>query len=288
LIQENYLRCYEKSSRSLQAEDISKCAYAAELIATSDVMQGTGDFGLASSAATIGTIYPACLMSKEGGFSRAAFPEFLKKFGSLKGSRRNAQSMYARIKPFTTCSRRDIPIGYLDLLHKRLLRPLIAGDIKGCAALMHAHGLHRDFFTDQAPALREPLKIDDGYKKVEGQYKTRLLEELKQMYSTAIDVKRMKGGGSKRPAGDTNEAEDVDEDSASKKPEKKKAKKVLDISKMSLGSWVKHEPKLDADGIIIVPKVKKTAILLKFIEGHTNAVRRQVHFEDIIGPWTQF
>jgi replication factor C subunit 1 len=288
LLQENYLRAYEKSTRTLEAEDISRCAYAADLIATSDVMNATNDFGLVSSAAAIGTIYPAFLMSAEGNFSRPSFPTYLQKFSTLNSSRRNAQAMYSRVKPFTTVSRKDIPIGYLDLLHRRLLRPLIAGDVKGCAVLMHSHGLERDFFTDQAPAMRDPLKIDDGYKKVDGKYRSQLLEELKLLFMKKNDVKKTQYGGSKRPAAEGDEVEDDGENTAAKKQPAKKKPKKIDVSKMSLGGWVKHEPKLDADGKVIPAKVRKTGILLKFIEGHTNAVRRQVHFDDITGPWTAF
>lgn len=307
MVQENYLRPYEKVNRTLEAEDLSTCAYAAEMIATGDAMQGSGDWGLMSSVAAIGTIYPAFLTSADGPPIRPAFPGWLQRRGTSKKAERLAQELYSHIKPTTTCSRQDMQVsGYLEVLHRRMLRPLMMGQMKECAAMLHRCGLTREFFTDQAPALRDPLKLDDGYKKVDGKNRHTLLTELQELQAHA-PVKRARptGGDGGNPwarkKGRNNEGNAVeaadgtaegDEEGVMQWRKKdappKKKKGPVDMSKCSLGGWVKKQDKLDEDGNIIIPKVRKTGILLKFIEGHTNAVRRQVHFGDIIGPWRDF
>merc|ERR1711935_467668 len=102
------------------------------MIATADSMQG--DWGLQSSVAAIGTIYPSFLTSANGPPLRPSFPAWLMKRSNMTKNVRLSQEMYSHIKPFTTCSRKDLMTnGYLDLMYRRLLRPLGAGDAKGCA-----------------------------------------------------------------------------------------------------------------------------------------------------------
>jgi len=312
LVQENYLRPYEKSNRTLQAEDISTCAYAAEMIATADSMQG--DWGLQSSVAAIGTIYPSFLTSANGPPLRPSFPAWLMKRSNMTKNVRLSQEMYSHIKPFTTCSRKDLMTnGYLDLMYRRLLRPLGAGDAKGCAAMLHRYGLTREFFTEQAPALRNPLNLDDPYKRIDGKNRIALLSELQELGRSAPKkrvvqdsnnpwaTRKKARGDAEGAAGDDaakGDAAEPDEDdlgdlvmkTKSLEAEKKKRKAMVtkDMSKCSLQGWVKKEVKLDANGEVVVRRERKKGLLLKFIEGHTNAVRRQVHFEDIINPWRQF
>lgn len=195
MIQENYLRPYEKSTQTLETADINTCAYAAEMIATGDAMQGTGDWGLQGSVAVLGTIYPSFLTSAVNGPPiRPAFPDWLKRKGGITKGARLAQEMYLHIKPFTTCSRHDLTIsGYLEVLHRRMLRPLLSGDVKGCAAMLHSVGLTREFFTDQAPAMRGPLNSDDGYKRVDGKNRFILQKELEELAASA-PVKRARQG----------------------------------------------------------------------------------------------
>merc|ERR1712039_51662 len=118
------------------------------------------------------------------------------------------QEIHSRVKAHTTTSRLDlVTSNYHDLLHKRLLQPLQRGSVKECAAGLFAYGLSREFFTDQAPALRKPLQLDDPYTKVEGKNKTLLLEELKllnQAIQAQEAVKRKLGKG--EAGGDDNAA----------------------------------------------------------------------------------
>lgn len=312
MVQENYLRTYEKTNRNIDADELSKCAYAAELIATADGMGG--DFSLTNNVAAIGTLYPAFLTAEVSGFPRPTFPAWLQKRAPMNKNNKLAQEMHARVRPFTTCSSRDmVTSGYHDVLYRRLLRPLSIGDVKTCAVNMHSYGLSREFFTDQAPALRVSLQMDDPYKRVDGKNKSQLLTELNELNQQAQQLKRKageSGGGAKRKrksaggqdtgdGGDEAVNEDDDDVPGLKQTQKKKsdAKKEFEKrqkrsadtdAKCSLGGWVKKEEKLDENGNVIVPPTRKTGILLKFIEGHTVAVRRKVSMEDVFGPWRLF
>jgi replication factor C subunit 1 len=296
MIQENYMRPYEKMTRSVEAEDMRQCAYAAEMISTADAMRGGGDFSLMSSVAAIGTIYPSFLTGVVGAALRPFFPAWLQKRGTSTKAARLAQEMHSHIRPFTTIGRRELQTsGYLEVLHRRMLKPLNSGDAKACAALLHSYGLTREFFTDQAPALREPLKLDDLYKRADGKARTVLLSELQELQRTA-PVKRVgrqgDGGSGKRTLAE--DGDEVDEGGVvikKKQPPKKKARVITEeeLSKTSLGGWITKPDNKDADGNEMAPPPKKEAgILLKFIEGHTNAVRRTITFEEIMGPWRQF
>merc|ERR1712151_77637 len=97
------------------------------------------------------------------------------------------------------------------------------GAPRDCAAALHEYGLVREFFTDIAPALRQPLQLDDPYKKLEGKVKYQLLEELKNL-NQALEqkiqaVKRKREGG--RPGGASGEGQD-DEDPGMVAKKKKK------------------------------------------------------------------
>jgi len=299
LIQENYLRPYEKANRTLNDEDLNTCAKAAEMIATGDAMQGSGDWGLMSSVAAIGTVYPSFLTSAVGPPIRPAFPTWLQKRGAAGKAARLAQELYAKIRPHTTCDRKDLMVsGYIELLHRRMLRPLASGDVKGCAAMLHSFGLTREFFTDQAPALRDPLKLDDPYKRVDGKARNVLQAELQELAARAPTKRVRQGDGGplrKRARVEGEDAgtvgEEVDDDGfAVRKKEvaKKRRSADVDTSKCTLGGWRKKEEKKDSDGNVVQAVKKQAGILLKFIEGHTNAVRRPVQFADIVGPWRQF
>merc|ERR1712176_527156 len=117
------------------------------------------------------------------------------------------------------------------------------------------------------------------------------LTELQELAAKTVKkTSDTKGGAKKRKSGgmgdDTAEADEEDVATEKKKvePAKKKAKKTQDKSANDLGSWVKKEEKFDADGNVVpdLPVKRQAGILLKFIEGHTNAVRRRVQFQDIM------
>merc|ERR1712232_612157 len=180
-------------------------SYASELIAIADSM--SGDWGLVNSAAAIGTLYPSYLTSAEGPPIRPTFPAWLQKRSTMNKANRLSHEMYSKMRAISTCNHRSlVTTNYHDLLHKRLLQPLQMGDTKACATNLVSCGLTREFFTDQAPALRIPLGLDDGYKKLEGRHKSQLLADLNDLVqsSTVSSSKKRKlgGGGGDNDDGD--------------------------------------------------------------------------------------
>jgi len=292
MVQENYLRPFEKGPRRGESEEaaMSACAKAAELIAFADSM--AGNFEVMSSMGVIGTIYPAFLSAAdEAGSWKAAFPGYIQKKPAQTKAQHLLREMHSRMRAVSTCSCRSLTTtNYHDLLHRRLLHPLTFGDTKSCAAMLHGCGLSREFFTEQAPAIRAPLGLDDMYKRIEGNHKVQLLQDLQSYQSSFSSTKRKKEnvGG----AGGDSDAEGADAGAAKrpntkKKAEPKKGAKSVNLSAdraalQSLNSWI---PKKAGDA---GERVKKVTMVLKFIEGHTNAVRRQVSMEELMAPWRDF
>eukprot|EP00933_Yihiella_yeosuensis_P070276 TRINITY_DN7801_c0_g1_i2.p1 TRINITY_DN7801_c0_g1~~TRINITY_DN7801_c0_g1_i2.p1 ORF type:complete len:641 (-),score=143.03 TRINITY_DN7801_c0_g1_i2:139-2025(-) len=323
LVQENYLRPLEKRPGDLsEAEVLERAARASDLIAMADTM---GDnFEVTSSVGIIGSIYPSYLMTSQEAFTRPTFPTYLQKRGGMTKASRVVQEMSSRIKASTTCGSKEfVTCSYHDVLYRRCLKPLQMGNSKDCAQLLNRYGLTRDFFTDQAPAIRQPLQLDDGYKKVEGKHKVSLLQEINDLVKAAAPVKRKRveddGAGGPKRRGKTGAAEedhdaeeDGDEDTAPAAAEddddipglvkkmttkggaKSKAAKtnsnskvrVVDMSKNNLNSW--KVKKAGSTTETDVRTTKDALLVLRFIEGHTNAVRRKVHMSDLLGAWKEF
>merc|ERR1712187_943658 len=167
----------------------------------------------------------------------------------------------------------------------------MGGAPRDCAAALHEYGLAREFFTDIAPALRQPLQLDDPYKKLEGKVKYQLLEELKNL-NQALEqkiqaVKRKREGG--RPGGasggDDTEKGQGDEDPGMVAKKKKPAKKA-DNGAGSLAGWIPKRALAMAEAE--TGSTKKAMLVLKFIDGHTNAVRRRVMLDALLNPWKGF
>merc|ERR1712032_905611 len=86
MIQENYLRTYEKSNRNIDDPvELDKAAKAAECIALADAM--SGNWELQGSAAVIGSIFPAFLTA-DASFTRATFPAVLQKIAPMNKAKR--------------------------------------------------------------------------------------------------------------------------------------------------------------------------------------------------------
>jgi len=310
MVQENYLRTFDKRPASSADEDLSKCAYAAELIATGDTM--AMNWEVQSSAAVLGTIYPAFLTAEES-FQRASFPLYLQKKAPITKATRIVSEMHSKIRGSTSCTIRDLATtSYHDVLYRRLVKPLQYGAAKDCAAALFGMGLTREFFTDQVVALRQSLNLEDHYKKVEGKVKTQLLQELTTLQQAAAPapVKRKhEGGANKRKSKGPADGMDVDEGDegggdagggdedggggAAKKKKTantKKGKSGASSSAGSLGGW-RQVKKVGSEGETasqLEHAEKKPLMIMKYLDGHTNAVRRQVHLKDILDPWVLF
>lgn len=274
-----------------------------------------------SSAAVFTSIYPAYLTAGPD-FARVSFPAWLQKRAPMTRAARIVQEMHTRIKPWTSCSCREmVTSSYHDVLHRRLLKPLLHGAAQEGARALHACGLTREFFTEQAPVLRQTLNLEDGYKKVDAKVKQQLQQEIQALTEKSRVAKRTTrqadgpegtGTGRKRGRGGEEQGDDAGEAAPGEAMEddgseeeggmvkkrklapkgKKNAKAKADLSKTSLASWLpsKKPARDDAQeaGGEAADNQKAPLMLLRFIEGHTCAVRRRVHLKDFLAPWAAF
>lgn len=320
MIQENYLKTYEKRPRGNDEDDLLQCAHAAEMISLADTMSGNWEVG--STVAVLSTVYPAFLAADES-FTRPAFPSWLQKKAPMTKAVRLVQELHSKVRAMTTCTCQDIvTTSYHDLLYRRLLKPLQYGATKECAAALFAAGLTREFFTDQAPAIRAPLQLEDNYKKLEAKVKQQLLQELQalQQNDAPLKRKRQSEGGpgtkkGKKPQGaaDGEDAGEAAEGAADAEPgaegeeggagatKRKKAtpkkaagkdkKSASGAGAASLAAW--RPKKVNADGSVNTQgedggSTKAALMIMKYLDGHTCAVRRTVHLKDILEPWILF
>merc|ERR1719162_2381626 len=82
--------------------------------------------------------------------------------------------------------------------------------------MLFSVGLGREFFTEQAMTLRTPLMLEDLYKKVEGKFKTQVLQELQTLKDAAAPPQAVKrkqeDRSSKRKSRGPGDAPDVEMD----------------------------------------------------------------------------
>lgn len=301
MVHENYLSAFEKRRGDSQ-DDMNTAAKAAEMIALGDSM--AGNWEVMGSAAVLGTIYPAFLAA-DPSFERPKFPAWLMKRGAMTKAARTVSEMHGKLRGSTAISIKDLATtSYHDVLYRRLIKPLQYGAAKEAAALLFATGLGREFFTEQAMTLRKPLLLDDLYQKVEGKHKSQLMHELMALAAAAkppdpVKRKRDDGPGSsfKRKSrgpwdkGNTQDNVEVEDGEAAEaaKKKKKNTKETSESSRAaaSLGSWRKVDEaavaaKKEADAN------KEPLLIVRYLDGHTNAVRRTLHIQDIMEPWILF
>ena len=65
---------------------------------------------------------------------------------------------------------RFITSNFHDIFHRRLLQFLQKGWTRECAEALHHYGFTREFFTDQMPALRQPLQLEDSIAYIHNKY----------------------------------------------------------------------------------------------------------------------
>ena len=300
-MKENYLRPSEKRIAN-HDEILERAAQASSLIATADSMMG--NFELAGTSAFLGTVYPSALMaSRDQAFPKPSFASWLQKRSTLSKNERIVQEVSAKIRHHSTCGSREfVTNNFHDILYRRIVQILQKGLTKECAAALHSYGLGREFFTDQMPALRQPLQLEDSYKKIDTQIRTRLLHDCQELSRQQVMPKRRKKGeeqGSKRrsfgsatqPDSPMEEEKEVGEDDGEvpgmfkkkvTKPLKKKPMKEEDLSKCSLKSWRPNK------NLTTSQVESKPMLVVKYIEGHTCSVRRKIHMSDFLGAWTMF
>ena len=109
------------------------------------------------------------------------------------------------------------------------------------------------------------------------QTRTRLLQELQGLSSTA---KRKKKGD--EPAAKRRSFGSQVEEDRKKGPKVKKKTKEEDLKKCSLKSWQRNE-------VVEGSQVDcKPLLVMKYIEGHTCSVRRKLRMSDFLGAWNLF
>jgi len=327
MIQENYLRPFDRTINSFGEDtglnDLSTCAYAAELISFADTFRYHTDWSLQGSYLEVGGLYPAVLAARAGPQKRAFFPTWLQKRSTTLKGQRLAQELSIRLKCATTGTQRSfLTTGYHDVLYRRLCGYLAHGDTKRCASMLVRHGLARDFLAEQATVLRQPIQLPDLYKQFDLKVKTQLLQEIQSLQQLNAPIKRKRpveeaganglslgdNGDDSLQADDGEQAAQEDDDGmVTKKKTKaikktdKSAKELLsrkrdaaDFEKCSLAKWCVDKEKTStvADGAPTeiqqgqkAPKAKGAAINLRYIEGHTCAVRRKVHLHELLAPW---
>eukprot|EP00435_Cladocopium_sp_Y103_P052072 s69_g16.t1 len=266
MVQENYLRPFEK--QRMADDTLERAAQASHLIAMADGMSGS--FELGGTMALLGTVYPSALMaSKDQSFAKPAFPAYLQKRGAISKNERILQELSAKIRHASTCGSREF-------VTRKMVQQLQKGLTMECAQALHRYGLTREFFTDQVPALRQPLQLEDSYKKIDVQE----CQNLQQQ--TVIPKKRRKGqdsqtkrrsfGSQASPTQDASPMEDEDDEipglvKKGGKQVKKKIMKEQDLSKCSLKSWQPNKQ-------VTTSQIEsKPLLVMKYVEGHTCSVR---------------
>mmetsp|Transcript_47350 Transcript_47350/g.134757 ORF Transcript_47350/g.134757 Transcript_47350/m.134757 type:complete len:612 (-) Transcript_47350:149-1984(-) len=314
MVQENYLKTFEKRNPRKGEDNLMQAAKAAELIAFGDMM--AGNWEVQGSASIISTIYPAFLTADES-FTRPSFPIWLQKRAPMLKARRLVDELHSKIRLKTTTSSREFATSsYHDLLYKKLVKPLQYGAPKEAAALLFGFGLTREFFTDQATVLRAPLNLEDFYKKVDGKVKSQLHFELNTLIQEAkppepvkrkrddnaneVAARKRRASGGGAGGDDVNDA-NMDESAPLSAEEQADARRKQMIAKKklnkngpvgvssgagSLSSWRPKKPVTEES--IREENEKKPLMIMKYLDGHTNAVRRTVHMKDILEPWKLF
>lgn len=202
LVQENYLKSVEKKNEQVLMQ---RCAFSAELFVSGDTlsnaMRESNDWSLLPDMAITSTVYPAYITN--GFLTFPQFPSFLGKYSTGTKTRRLSQELHAHLRLSTTATRRAmLTSGYVDLLYKKAMHPLLKNGSDGIdetMKVMDAYGLMKEHVTEHLPELRGHLGEEDKFKLVDSKVKSAMTRELNQGNHAAKVVlpskKRKVGGG---------------------------------------------------------------------------------------------
>lgn len=241
LIQENYLKAVEKRN---EPGIMQRCAYSADLIATSDILSRkineNQDWSLLPDVGVLGAVYPSHITN--GFVSFPSFPQFLGKYSTQSRMARLSQELRAHTKLSSTVGKRHLQTsGYTDLLYAKAVRPLLRGNpeaIEASSAMLGAYGLQREHIAEHLTELRTHLGGEDCYKLVDPRLKASMTKELgKGPAKVVLSSKKRKASGApealeddedeptgKVPEGADADAGSDDEDKGSNLIKVKKAK----------------------------------------------------------------
>eukprot|EP00746_Dinoflagellata_sp_MGD_P166754 gnl/MRDRNA2_/MRDRNA2_96868_c0_seq1.p1 gnl/MRDRNA2_/MRDRNA2_96868_c0~~gnl/MRDRNA2_/MRDRNA2_96868_c0_seq1.p1 ORF type:complete len:617 (-),score=161.65 gnl/MRDRNA2_/MRDRNA2_96868_c0_seq1:24-1874(-) len=296
LVHQNYLNSFEKrdtvylnrdkSGGGGQASETQRCADAAELIALGDIMSTkvlqTQDYSIQSHVASISTAHPCSLV--QGNLKRALFPVHLQKRGALAKADRLMRDLHGRIRPKSTTSvGAMMGCSYLDGLYRNLTKPLLLGDIKKGVEAIHAYSLPRECLQDHFVTLRHTMGLDDIYaRRLDSRVKREFMEELQKREEQITTHGSSGTSKKKRKHGDD---EEVPDDGKKKAKAKAKAKSGSAGVVSAFETWRKKGTE-EEERIRNMPAApKEPELVFRFIEGHTQAVRRRVLINDLLGKW---
>jgi len=200
LVQENYLRAVEK--KVTDAELLQRCAYSADLITISDMMNAKirddQDWNLLPDMGIVGAVFPAHVTN--GFIAFPTFPSFLGKYSNMTKMRRLLGELQAFFRLSTTVKRSSLQVGYLDLLYEKLLGPLTRGEHDAVAetvAILDAYGLQKEHLTEHLTELRQHIGGQDLFKGVDQKIKAAMTRELNSgshAVKMVIPTKKRKAG----------------------------------------------------------------------------------------------
>nr|USW07859.1 replication factor C subunit 1 [Crypthecodinium cohnii] len=303
MIQENYLRGFQRRSIRSPEQELQQACQAAELIALGDTM--SSEWEVQASSGLLSTVYPAYLTGDEV-IARPTFPVWLQRRSGAAKAQRSVEDLYNKAKNFTSCPKSEfVTSSYSDMLYRSLVRPLQQGNAKEAAAALFNMNLTRDFYTEQAPLFRTPLDLEDIYKRIDSKLKNQLREQLTVLVQEANTdpVKRKAeaaaGRAAKKPRfgafgellPDTDTQVDDEAAAADKKKAaaKKKPRRENERQAVSLMAWKQKKEGGESEWSQLGENGKKKPLLImKYLDGHTNAVRRKVHLKDFMEPWRMF
>lgn len=297
LVHQNYLTSLDKdhtrSTRNTKTEEgqlseTLRCAKAAELIALGDTMSTkvlqTQDYSLQPHIASISTAHPCALV--QGNLRRALFPVHLQKRGALAKADRLARELHGRVRPRSTSSFESMTgCSYMEGLYRNLTKPLLLGDVKKAVQAIHTYSLPGECLQEHFATLRHSMGLEDYYaRRLDSRVKREFMEELKKEEEQITTHSVTNGTSNNKRKSCDEEAEEA----AAKKKAKAKAKSKASESAgvvNAFETWRKKGTE-EEEKIRNLPKApKEPEIVFRFIEGHTQAVRRRVFLTDLIGKW---
>merc|ERR1719210_1635038 len=130
LVHENYLNSVAKKPNDVEL--LNRCAYSADLMVMGDLVNAQirdkQAWSLLPDMGLVSTVYPAHVTN--GFVAFPSFPAFLGKYSTQSRMRRLCTELQTFLRLSTTVSYSSLPTsGYVDLLYKRAMDPLMNGDI---------------------------------------------------------------------------------------------------------------------------------------------------------------
>eukprot|EP00811_Abedinium_folium_P028811 NODE_448_length_3040_cov_8.023687.p1 GENE.NODE_448_length_3040_cov_8.023687~~NODE_448_length_3040_cov_8.023687.p1 ORF type:complete len:918 (+),score=340.15 NODE_448_length_3040_cov_8.023687:357-2756(+) len=230
LVQENYLRAVEKKTPDVEV--MQRCAYSADLFTIGDIMnrkiRDDQNWSLLPDMGLVGCVFPAHITN--GFIAFPNFPSFLGKYSTMTRTRRLATELQTILRLSSTVNCRQLATsGYTDLLYKRLMDPLMSGDLDGVSrtvGVLDKHGLRKDHLIEHLTDLRQHLGGEDLFKIVDPKVKAAMTREFNSG-SHAIKVNlptKKRKAGEKEPTGEEEDDDELAAGAAAAEEEEEKAK----------------------------------------------------------------